>query len=455
MASSTLSTQQDLTKQILQPIKNLVPTDRQQPCLSVGESLYKDIWQAANTWFEQQYALTQDVRERAYLDAAQDVFAFALMNSHELLKATTFSADSKFQQELSELQQRATTGDISTLISNTYWMSPEVAEQQVRFADQMLCALGEHATKIQVILANMNYSFFKPNASMTNGESVLRQFEDIFTKLGQLTDESDRSSGMPHLVRSNAIMATIVNELVSRGDHNACIKSVIAPGAGYGATPGAALALLLKTCGGFDFPAMPNMLSIEPSPDFFKGLEDTTKVARDMLTRSGANNPGTIENFHGDILSVLKERAAQFASGPTYNPDFQSQGQQPTAFLFNYVLHRMSTAQKAELFALIAEQFEEPLILIGDLAKNGSVINRGYFNYAFNGPLNAGNIELHKTLEQAGYTVMPLAELSTTYPGLTRTISSISQTNGTSDELFLIAFKANSPKLQELMNKAV
>jgi hypothetical protein len=418
------------------------------------EGHYGTIWKSTEEWFKSQINQAKTEQQLGTVLAARTVFALALCNSSGLVARLDFAQIDDFKNELSALQERAKQGDISTLISEQYRMPANVAEQQVRYMDSLLSQLGEHATAVQVVLANMNYSFFKPNASMTTGEITLRQFEQLFEKLGSLTDEGNRAQGMPHLVRSNAIMAAIVDALVARSSDDKRINSVIAPGAGYGATPGAAFALLLKTCGAMVAPPMPNVLSIEPSPDFFSGLQETTRVAQDMLTNTGAINPGRIENFHGDIISVLKQHAESFAQGGEYNPDLSRLGQQPAVFLFNYVLHRLGSAQKQELFKLIAEKFEEPLILIGDLAKNGSVINRGYFNYAYNGPLNAGNIDLRSDLESSGYQVMTLAEFATRHPTLTDKISAISQMSGTSDELFYVAFKLQSPKLQALMQAA-
>jgi hypothetical protein len=331
-------------------------------------------------------------------------------------------------------------------------MTTDAARQQVEYIDSLYGALGDYGGQVQVLLAQMNYSFFKADSTMSSGIATLMKSKKTLQQLEELSDQASLHRGMPHLDRSNAIMALLHGALVAAGTQDLHISTVVVPGAGFGGTTAITLDKVMDVCRGEPSRIFPNFVSIEPCRDLYAGLVDFSELAQRIISGDAElTGPGSLTNIEADILAALRERS--------WNADTTNEGQaleragsqQVTTFLFNYVLHRLGYPQKVELLREINLQYQDPILFIGDLAYNGSNINRGYFNFCLNGPLNPGNQRLKDALRETGYEVISLEALLVKSELPLKDLRKLAGTSGTADEIFIIAFKAGSHRAQRLL----
>ena len=419
--------------------KHLSTVERQ-----LRDPLYGELFKQGIRWMLDN-TLTQ---QPAMTIVACHVLALATEYSSLLSQKSGRELGPAFLRELRETQDAFVAGKIR-LLPPEYWMAPDAARQQVEYIDTLYRALGDYGSQVQVLLAQMNYSFFKADSTMSSGMATLIKSEQILQQLEELSDQISLQRGMPHLDRSNAVMALLHAALVTAGTQDLHISTIVVPGAGFGATTAITLDKVMDVCRGEPSRVFPNFVSIEPCRDFYAGLVDFSELVRRMISGDvELTGPGSLINIEADILAALRERSWH---ADTMTGGQAAGSQQVTTFLFNYVLHRLGYPQKVELFREINLQYENPILFIGDLAYNGSNINRGYFNFCLNGPLNPGNQRLTDALQETGYHVISLEALLEQSELPLEDLRKLAGTSGTADEIFMIAFKAGSHRAQRLL----
>ncbi len=129
----------------------------------------------------------------------------------------------------------------------------------------------------------------------------------------------------------------------------------------------------------------------------------------------------------GDILTEIKKMPRQEGIG---------------IITANYVWHRLPSEYKKSLIEVISEKWDDVIVLVGDLEKNESFVNRHYFDLGINGPLNAGNIGLKDEFARQGFKIRDLNNgfySPSTESWLAQKIGE----GTTSDSLFYIAGKGD------------
>jgi hypothetical protein len=333
---------------------------------------------------------------------------------------TTY-ASPEFKASLRQMQEHMTQGEIA-LLPEAYAMTVAEGRIQVGAADQMLSEAG---STIGRILADTNYSLYFSNRTMASAAEL----SDI-----SINDvvETEQQEKMPHVIRTNLAIGQFVGRIAAQRSENLTIMD---HGSGTGLTLASTIQAIGETA---DYDNL-NIFGIESNTDFFVHLED---FALDAMVKIQKQNPR---------FKLLYEKADQ--STDTFyliNQDLVEavenigvlpNGNQDVAVTTaNYVWHRLPTHVKERFVERIDFSTANSIFLIADLVQNGSQVNRRYFNFGNNGPLNCGNIGLIDTFIARGYKVRQLGQdvaPQAIHPKLIEKISAEAENDGH----FIIAYK--------------
>jgi hypothetical protein len=335
-----------------------------------------------------------------------------------------------FVSELEDMQRNMTEGVIS-MLSDKYAMTPAEGQRQVNSANSLLSFAGND---VQRILADANYSLYFSNRTMASGAQLPT------TRLNDIV-ETDTEEQMPHLTRTNLAIGQIVGGIARR---NAGRLTVIDNGSGTGAT-------LAAIIGGIsDADTDTSQLSItgvESNGDFYASLKEFGVSA---LTRLRQQNTGFRMEFSDDIYDGMEEETLclvndNLADSIAAAKDLPKGPNDVAVVTANYVWHRLTNRAKRGIIDKINEESSNSIFLIADLVENASTVNRRYFDFGNNGPLNCGNIALRQAFENSGFIVRDFAVEGPTgpvHPKLSEKIAAESANDGR----LWVAYKGDAAK---------
>ncbi|HSX46154.1 MAG TPA: hypothetical protein VLG27_04100 [Candidatus Saccharimonadia bacterium] len=286
------------------------------------------------------------------------------------------------------------------LLPKENWMLTDDALDQVERADRLF----RNARRgVQALLAAINYERFT--------DETMADAKRILATSPEGAAESQGLEAMPHLTVSNWAIAQINRHIYNRmSEQPRGELHIIEPGPGTGATSAAVTKTLAMAEGHLGRNRL-SMLGIEATPSFSENLRKNffplvngylhllgldipeMKVA----TEEGQQvEPGTFRIVQGDLVDEILKL------------DFSELGPEDVVvFNANYVMHRIPSNHKKWIWDKLATA-PNCIILMGDLDKNASDFNLGYYNESTNGPLNTGNNGQTRSLEEAGFNVARL-----------------------------------------------
>lgn len=289
-------------------------------------------------------------------------------------------------------------GEIKTLATE-FWMTPTRSKRQVRRADEVLSAA---TPGVEQVLAALNYSlYFRPDTMAGAARTLARDPEEIAT--------SQELEAMPHLSVANWVIGQTAQHLyekISEGPEGGL--HVLDMCSGTGATLAAITDRLSQAQRlGHDMGGRLSVTGFEATPAFYAALiGDYLLGAKSKLEalEVGRAEMMPLANFHNQMrsgeINLVEGDVVEGIAKLDLSDISKDDVVLATA---NYGFHRIPSPRKAQIIRKLAE-VENSVIVIGDLRKNGSNVNRGYFNLANNGPLNTGNVGLEEELERHGYT---------------------------------------------------
>lgn len=293
---------------------------------------------------------------------------------------------------------RVRAGKIA-LLPPTFWMTPWRGRLQAERANR---ALDVATTGVEHVLAALNYElYFRPETMAGAARTLARSPEIVAT--------SKELEAMPHLSVANWTLGQTVQHVFEGMARQPKGKlEVVDMCSGTGATL-AAITNRLSIASGQGYSLGPDRLAIlgfEATPAFFEQLgADFLPNAQDQLQTLGITErtlvpaeefdhtaqPGEMTLVEGDVVKEVEK------------VDFSGlSAEDMVVATANYGFHRLSARRKSAVIKNLATA-PNSVICIGDLRQNGSAVNRGYFNLANNGPLNAGNINLETHMQRHGY----------------------------------------------------
>lgn len=289
----------------------------------------------------------------------------------------------KFIRVLKTMQRSMAEGIID-LLPDDYAMSVAEGRRQAETADELL---GRAAPVIGRMLAEANYSLYFSNRTMSSGAELPEKSLDELV-------EGDTEEQMPHLTRTNLAIGQLVKGITE--GHEGILR-IIDSGSGTGATLAAIVAGASEGSRNSGLDTV-SITGIESNPDFYASLQAFGEAAVTKLSEGGSNDAAILRLVQGDILESVR----------TMEP-LPHGKKDVTVLTGNYVWHRLPTEIKDRLVREISERSSNSIILLADLMQNASKVNRQYFNFGNNGPLNCGNIGLQQMLESHGYVVRDTA----------------------------------------------
>ncbi|QQR54851.1 hypothetical protein IPG41_06765 [Candidatus Peregrinibacteria bacterium] len=253
----------------------------------------------------------------------------------------------------------------SEFVDKSLEMSEDVALDQVLRANQGFNALRGRHPQGQRFVANANYAGWT-HETMTTGTGMLedsRSLEDMIRQEG---------TGMAHLRASNFVLGSGVKDFAGQFGHEGF--TWIDLGSGTGATIAAGLK------GIQDLEVRPNMqlVGIEGTQAFHGAL---LRDQKELFSLAGGH--AELDGNSSFIFADMVDGVQSVVGNTPID--------RPLVVTANFALHRLPTTAKAEILQILAER-PTVALLVGDLHVNGSVANRRYFNFGFNGPSNCGHI---------------------------------------------------------------
>jgi hypothetical protein len=305
----------------------------------------------------------------------------------------------EFEIALGDMQTGMTEGNIQ-LLPDQYAMTQIEGRTLAESAGWLLSQLGHTATRL---LSDANYSLYFTNKTMASAAELWE------TSIVDAV-ESDTQEQMPHLTRTNLAIGQIV-QMIAKRTHGEL--TIIDTGSGTGATLAAIVAGLEEAAKDDLGPI--NISGIESNPDFYETLQNfagkaSAKVGEALI-------PSGVFRFGDDIEDVTSVDGLTIAKGDVVdvlnNVERFPSGNNDTALVTaNYVWHRLTDAVKTQIIQTVDEQTENKIFLVADLMENTSKVNRQYFNFGNNGPLNCGNINLAQIFMDHGFAVSMLSSAS-------------------------------------------
>ena len=309
---------------------------------------------------------------------------------------------------LAEHHENVRNGEI-VLLDPDFWATQSFGETQVTAAD---IALGdvfdERAKSVQAVLAALQYGRYFNAKTMADGTLTIAR-ADVNDLL-----ESESLEAMNHLSITNwAIGHTVstIYESLARMSGRDAHLNIVDLCSGSGATFAAITNSLKRARDNSQEDSMPTLSAsaIDVTPELFLELMDFAH--RDFATRSLFREVGVavhktevadgkLQLINGDVVeTILSDDGTELFGKRRKN--------QVHVVAANYGWHRLSTEAKQLMLQSFADQ-ENMVLVIGDLSRNGSAVNRGYFDLSANGPLNTGNQGLTQLMEGAGFKVVDI-----------------------------------------------
>jgi len=297
------------------------------------------------------------------------------------------------------------------LLPEAFWTTEAFGRQQVERANAVFGS-GQHGDDEQILvdeerlLAALNYQlYFKPD-TMAGAARVLSESPEIAAS-------SEEVGGMPHLSVSNWTIGEVAQHVYEQmSQQPRGTLHIVDVGSESGATLSAIVNRLgVAQSGGMALGAgRLSLAGLETTPVFFDQLRDDFLPAAEAQLKS-LDIPDSrfvpLREFYrdpsleGGTLSVVEGDAVQAIEAM----DMSQLGPEDVVMLTaNYSFHRLPARRKLRALLKLAEA-PNSILAIGDLRRNGSVVNRGYFNLSNNGPLNAGNLGLESYMAKSGYSV--------------------------------------------------
>lgn len=285
--------------------------------------------------------------------------------------------------------------------------------------------LNEEDSEVARLLADNNYSLYFTDSTMASASDT--RLEDVI--------ESESYEAMPHLSRSNYVVGQLAGHIVKHAQGRV---SIIDTGSGSAAT-------LARTIEGIsdvtDFEGV-SLSSVESNAGYHARLKDFTIDA--MLKITGITPGFRFESSSSRDLSEMlnsfslnHEDIADYFTNLKGLPNSSHDINLVTA---NFVWHRLPTKIKERIIGKVDHLSSNSIFLIGDLRQNGSDLNRRYFNFGNNGPLNCGNMDLEHILAKYGYQTIKLGRDELPIQIHPKLLESISQ--GEADDThFWVAYK--------------
>lgn len=297
-----------------------------------------------------------------------------------------------FLAAMATFQETAARGEI-VLLDARYEMTAAEGEELARYANTNL---GKYTEQVEQVLAAINYARFTPN-TMKSGADILNQFGNT-TELFKWNAAGDFAQ-MPHLTISNYGIASVVAGVFSADWGNNAQVILQDLGSGTGATLGAAYLAAAEVVKTRATPTSNRIrfFGTEPNPTFYAVLNgEFSRVLSGHTTRLGLDrSPNT--------FSVMLDNSTLVARATSNELRATAAGGSVTVILGNYVFHRIPTVQKEKAIAALAALPGDVIVVVGDLVRNASVVNRRYFNFRDNGLLNPGNIDLPEIFMANGF----------------------------------------------------
>jgi|GEM_PF-5318997 len=308
----------------------------------------------------------------------------------------------EFREEVAALHDAIAIGKPDASIMSHPMIITE-GIQQVERADSVLGSPAAASIGAQRHLADANYATTFSNRTMLSAAA----FPDTTPKgIAKMTGNEQ----MPWLTKTNVASALVAKAVVQAARKDKGTIDIFDAGSGTGATLAAFVAALGGRSAGNDLSHV-SITAMESNPQFLPLLTHFAPTAaaqlatrkhgpfgvQDYITHSTSADVRNIGIMEGDVVGALQ--AIPLAEHP----------KDITVVVENYVFHRVPSVDKLKIFQWLS-QASNSLFLFGDLARNGSYINRAYFNFTNNGPLNTGNRGLLHLLNGQGFTVLPTHE---------------------------------------------
>ncbi len=356
---------------------------------------------------------------------------------------------SGFKGAIKRLQRDVVRGKIR-LMPEQYAMTVREGQAQVSFADE---AFGNRDDDAQRLMAAWNYAIF-------TGKTMCSGMDLVAGRVTNLREWSERGlqESMPHLVISNMGIGEAFGAINKAASKIGIPVWQIDIGSGSGTTIGGSFLGLIKAAemGAKLDPRQLGVVGVEVTVPMFDQLNKFGQVAINKLNQalgSGeqmslrtVRSSGSVPVKPGELLLVNGDAAKSVAA--LEFPDKTDKGGLKVVTA-NYSWHRLPTDVKGGLIKSVLQGSDDVIFLIADLAQNGSVVNRRYFNFRDNGLLNCGNIHLGYLWRTNGLASFELNENnapSNMDPRLARRLSE----GTTSDSFFQVAFKG--PIAQEIVS---
>lgn len=375
---------------------------------------------------------------------AMNFFAEAAIRSEVAYSATRPGVlkSPDFSGAIKQLNADVANGVIR-LVPERFGMNSSEGENQVVFANSALNQIGQ---RVQLLLAGLNYATFTGKTMLT-GAALLDP--ETPRDLSGWTEKQLQES-MPHLVLSNLAIGQLISAFLRRANKDDNF-SIVDTGSGTGTTlAGSILGIENAVNDGAEFSGL-NMVGIEGGRNFFDELEAFSPTAQSRIPDGFISEVetdtymfkgyklrlGNLNLIYGDILDTLKKL------------DFREVTRNGVVIVTaNYVWHRLPSFVKQAIIDEISSKAPDSIFLVADLVKNGSEVNRRYFNFRDNGLLNCGNIGLDEQFKSSGFKLFEL-NAETAPSSMDIQLAEQIGRGTTSDSIFYVAYKG--PKAAELV----
>lgn len=295
--------------------------------------------------------------------------------------------------------QAVREGRIELLQDQAWWMTPRRSRAQAQRADKELGRVGRG---VEQILAALNYEIYFRPQTMAGHARILAESPEIAATEKGLAE-------MPHLSVTNWSIGQgvqhVYEQMAQQSRGNLYLLDMCS---GTAATLAASVnRLSVAQSDGVDMgDNRLGVLGFEATPAFFEQMRvDFLPTAQPKLDKLGVKKTDLTDTDHfhhqprtGEI-TLVEGDVVEAIEGLDFSEISPDDVVVATA---NYGFHRLPAARKVEIMKSLSRA-ENSIMLVGDLRQNGSAVNRGYFNLANNGPLNAGNIDLEMHMRLRGY----------------------------------------------------
>ncbi len=317
--------------------------------------------------------------------------AVCLSNTGSMYREQTYPVDeATWDNHVTNVRE----GNVVLIPSRRLWTTVRLGKLQVEHADQILT---DAQPGVEEMLAVLNYeTYFRGNTMAGPAKQLVTTPEEAA--------QSKDVAGMPHLVATNWAIAQTVQHIFEQFSAERTGKMhLVDMCSGTGATL-AAIFNRMDIAHAKGLGVEPERLSaigIEATPSFIEQMEiEFMPLARQWFKNLGFKSAEIAELGGEPILPKSSE--FQLIEGDVVKAferlDLSDVSREDVVVAtVNYGWHRIPLKKKREILDKLVVA-DNVILIVGDLRKNGSNVNRGYFNLSNNGPLNAGNIGLEEAM---------------------------------------------------------